>query len=415
MKSAVCLRCDWEGNTGTKACPNCGAVLFRPAEPQLGPSPAERPLAREQPSEPEEVLPFEPVRRSRPLAVLALVAAILVASAAAFFGAFSTSPEPAAGPSPVWSPSGSLVFVASGGADRVRLWHWDLVTGDVHLGPIVDRPIQLVSATSVFGGSVGMTTVAANGERRAWFVRFPSSTDPPELLISGDVVDWAFGGSRVVVVRHRDPTPACRGGGSQIESYDIPTQGIGQDLNVCAEVPSVGRAGFTTFFTRRTSLGPSIRYVGIHRSHRVLDGYTLLSASRTGDLLVIGEDPADGVALFWQGNRDGPVPYAEGDAPLQLDRVLSWSLDASRALVLGRVDGRLGVWSIRAGASASPEIRTPTLVLPVDEPTWATNAPDGTAYIEAGGELLAYRDGDLYAVNPPPGVPTPAGPLVWVP
>lgn len=349
--------------------------------------------------------------------MLALVTAILVTAGAAFFGAFTHPPEPEAEPTPLWSPSGALVFVASGGADRVRLWHWDLATGEVELGPIVDRPVELVSATSVLAGSVGMTTVGEKGDRRAWFVRFPASTDAPEPLVSGDVVAWAFGGSRVVTARRRPPTPACEEGGSQIVSFDIPTSGTGPDLNVCADVPSVARAGFTTFFTRRSSDGTSIRYVGIHRSHEVLPGHTLLAASPTGDLLVAAGDAGSGGAaqLYWQGNRNGPVPYALGTQSLFLDRVLAWSPDAGQALVLGRVGRRLGVWSIRAGASASPVVRAPLLVVRVDEPTWATYAADGTAFIEAGGELLAYRDGALSPMDAPSGVSPPAGPLVWVP
>jgi hypothetical protein len=359
---------------------------------------------------------YEPVRRSRPVAVLALVTAILAAGSAVFFGAF-TEPEPPSAGVPVWSPSGTLVFVASVGADRARLWRWELSSGRAELGPIVDRPVELVRTAAVSPGSVGLTSIGRGGRLLASLLRFPGSREEPEPLISGDLVAWASSGTRVVVVRRGSADTGCRDDASRISSFDLPTEAFVFDLRVCAEVSSIARAGITTFFTRRSTHGTSIEYVGIHRSHEVLDGFTLLAASATGDLIVTAGDagPGDAAQLYWQGNTEGPVPYASGAGSLFVDRVLAWSPDAGQALVLGRLGSRAGVWSIQAGASSTPVVRQPEFVVRNDGPTWAAYAADGTAYIEADGQLLALREGRLLAVQPPPGVPTPYGPLVWLP
>jgi ribosomal protein L40E len=428
VKPAVCLRCDWEGETRATRCPRCSTVLFRPAEREdrqqvhdagdkwIQVRPGRR-GSEAPPSAPSPAGPgYEPVRRSNPAAVIALVTAILVVGTAVFFRAFTESPVPADRANPTWSASGELVFVASDGADRARLWRWDLETGDAELGPIVDRPVELVSA-SVVTGSVGVTSITPGGELGASLVRFPASAYDPEPLISGDLVAWATDGSRVVAVRNGEPQTGCHAeSGARITSFDLPTQASVVDLRVCADVTSIARAGITTFFTRRSPRGTWIRYVGIHRSHDVLAGYTLLAASPTGDLVVAAGPKSGGAAhLYWQGNTAGPVPYGSGANLLFVDRVLAWSPDAGHALVLGRLGFRDAVWSIRAGAGSSTDIRQPELVVDAVGPTWATYAADGTAYIESNGELVTFRDERVQRVQMPPSVPTPYGPLVWLP
>jgi hypothetical protein len=260
-----------------------------------------------------------------------------------------------------------------------------------------------------------MTSTGPDGRGfRASLVRFPGGR--PEPLLDGELLGWASGGTRVVGVRRAPARPGC-GDASWITSFDLVTEAFVHDLRVCAEVTSVARASITTFFTRRSPAGTSIDYVGINRSHRVLDGFTMLAASPTGDLLVVAGDAGSGGAaqLYWQGNTAGPVPYGSAGQVLFVDRVLAWSPDAGHALVLGSLGLRPAVWSIRAGPSSSTDARPPELVVEAVGHTWATYAADGTAYIESNGRLMAFREGRLQPVQLPPGVPTPDGPLVWLP
>jgi hypothetical protein len=348
--------------------------------------------------------------------VIGLVTAILVAGTAVFFGAFTESESPSSGV-PGWSPSGTLVYVASAGADRARMWQWDLSTGKVLQGPIVDHPVELVSVAGVFPGSVGLTSRARGGRFRASLLPFFGSRDEPEPLLTGDLVAWSSNGTRVEATRRGSAFTTCRGDASWITSFDIPTQASVFELDVCGDVSSIARAGITTFFTHRSAHATAIEYVGIHRSHEVLKGFTMLAASPTSDLIVAAGDSGSGgpAELYWQGNTVGPVPYAAGGAPLFVDRVLAWSPDAAQALVVGRLGATAGVWTIGTGASEKPVVRQPELVVRTDGPTWAAYAEDGTAYIEADGGLVAFREGRPLPVQPPPGVPVPYGPLVWQP
>jgi hypothetical protein len=301
------------------------------------------------------------------------------------------------------------------GADRARLWRWELATGKAEPGPLIDRPLELVSTAAASPGSVGMISTGPGGRGfRASLVRFPGGQ--PEPLLDGDLLSWASGGTRVVGVRRVSAGPSC-GDAAWITSFDLVTETLVRDLRVCAEVTSIARASITTFFTRRSTSGTSIDYVGINRSHQVLGGFTMLAASPTGDLLVVAGDARSGGAaqLYWQGNTAGPIPYGSGAQVLFVDRVLAWSPDAGHALVLGRLAFRAAVWSIRAGPSSSTVTREPELVVDAVGSTWAAYAADGTAYIESNGELETFRDGRREPMEMPTGVPTPDGPLVWLP
>jgi hypothetical protein len=409
---AVCLRCDWQGQTAADVCPDCGAPLFRGSAPAANAKP-ERPNADPGRLEREptpEAVELDPVRRSRPVLILGTLG--LLAMFAAFVSFGSLPSGPAASPSPSWRPTGSLVFAAVGLNNRLRLWRWDLRSGTYTPGPLVPGPLRLVNAESVAPGAVGIVTTSKDGTERASLLRIFGLSERPEAVIRGHRVSWPAGGT-VVVASAPAERPGCRG--STITSLNLATGLRTRDLRTCGSVTALGGAGVSTFFTDRRAGVVRIDYVGFRRAHVVLRGYALRSVSPATDLIVTpasGSTP--GAALFWEGNRSRPVPYGSGGDPLVASDVLAWSSDSSSALIEGSLGHRSGVWLVQAGAGTDSGPRAPAPVLVGPSRAWGAYASDGTAYLVAGGRFFMFHAGELSPLTPPSGVPSPSGPLVWL-
>jgi hypothetical protein len=410
--SAVCLRCDWQGETADDTCPDCGAPLFRGSEASAE--------AKHKPSHPDPVAPeevptpvafdAEPVRRSRPVLILGTLGLLAMFAAFVSFGALSSGPV--GPPSSSWRPSGSLVFTALGSNGRLRLWRWDLSSGTSTRGPAVPGAVGLVRAESVVPGAVGIISTASDQAQRASLLRIFGLSERPEPVIRGDLVSWPSGGN-VVVASSPSEGRGCRA--STIASLNLATGLRTRDLRVCGAVTALARAGVSTFFTVHRAGLARIDYVGFRRAHVVLRGYVLRSASPATDLIVTparGSPP--GAALFWEGNHPRPVPYGSGGDPLVASEVLAWSPDSSSALIEGFLGDRSGVWLVHAGAGTDIGPRAPAPVLEGPTRAWATYADDGTAYVVAAGRFSVFREGALSPVTPPRAVPTPSGPLTWL-
>jgi len=411
---AICLRCDWSGKTSAETCPRCGARLYRdeapPAKAGAGRA-ADRPAdarSTAAPSPIEEPTPPEPPR-SRPLAILGGVVVLAIIAVFVAFGAATTGAPPA-GPAP-WRPSGVIVFAAAGSHDRVLLWRWDLATGRYAPGPQLRGPVQLANAEAVAPGALGIVA-GDTGSERASLLRIFGRADHPDPVLGGALVAWPPGGSVVVAA---SPSSGAGCAGSTIASVNVATGLRSRDLRVCGSVTGLGRAGVSTFFTVHRGGATRIDFVGFRRAHTVLRGYDLRAVSPATDLIVTpASGPTRDAALFWEGNRPRPVPYADADGPLLLREVLAWSSDSSAALVEGSLGGRAGVWSLLAGAGTDTGPRAPTPVLTGVRDAWASYAPDGTAYLVADARFYAYHEGSLTELARPDGMPSPSGPLVWL-
>jgi hypothetical protein len=336
-----------------------------------------------------------------------VVLAILAAFVA--FGAATTGPR-TAGPAP-WRPSGTIVFAAAGSRDRVLLWRWDLATDRYAPGPQLVGPVSLANAEGVAAGAIGIVS-GAPGDERASILRIFGHADRPDPVLAGSLVVWPPGGSVVVAAR---PSTGAGCPGSTISSVNVATGLESRDLRVCGDVTSLGRAGVSTFFTVRRGAATRIDFVGFHRAHTVLRGFDLRAVSPATDLIVTpSSGPTRDAALFWEGNRPRPVPYADADGPLALRDVLAWSPDSASALVEGTLGDRSGVWTLRAGAGTDDGPRAPTPVLVDARNAWASYAPDGTAYLVVDGRFYVDHEGTLSPLPAPGGLPAPSGPLVWL-
>ena len=342
--------------------------------------------------------------------VLAVLAATVV------FDAF-TSPVPGRSPAPVaGSPAGltgTLVWAEGDGHGRARLSSWDLATGGFRQGPMIGEPDALVDASTIGRGALGVISAMPDGSSRATLYRGLASGQPAEPLIRGAVVSWQSGATHVIAVRSAQARDTCAQR-SSILSLDLISGTRTHELDVCGAVPAIARAGATTFFTHRSAGRARIDYVGFHRVHTVLEGYRLLGVSFASDLIVT-KPGSQGVGLFWQGNLGAPEPFSVAAVPLRVDRVLAWSPDASIALVQGALGARSGVWALHLGAGPEGVPREPVLVTQTDGAAWATYALDGTAFILTRGQVRAYDGDGLRSLEPPPGAPTPSGPVVWLP
>jgi hypothetical protein len=157
----------------------------------------------------------------------------------------------------------------------------------------------------------------------------------------------------------------------------------------------------------------------------------LLSASPAGDLLVTPAAggltglapirsrrphpatvarPTGATVVYWRG-RGGPAPVGSGG--FVADRVLAWSGDGSRALVVGDLASAPGVYLTDAVPGGEERL---DLVSPMSGAvTGGTFAADGTAYFVMDGRVLTTRGGTAAPLEMPGDAPAPAGPIVWMP
>lgn len=424
MSAAACFRCDWEGETRGDACPRCGAPLYRPAPP--APRRTQSPPAR--PAPPvrragDDSARSEPapgpgtVRRSGPWSVLGLMAVVGLILAVVW----TRVPDgeevvPRARPA---ARVGALVYASERGGSR--LWKLDLATGRVVPGPEVPEVVlDLMSAPGSGPGWIVMTAGRANGTRRAFVLHGTGPSERPVGIGSGDLLAWGPGGASVVVARRGPLRDGCHRA-ITIHVVDVEsglTEREFSQRNLCGDLLSVGRDALATYFTRASGGRVGIFSAGIGVAHSVLPRSVLVSVSPAGDMIVTPTDARGGSLLLFRGlgvwrGRGEPTALGNGEDDLVVDRVLAWSEDATRAVVVGDLGDRPGVYLIRAGPGG--DIRVPTFVIDFVGRPGATFSSDGVAYLVEQGRLYALEGSELTRVDLPEDAPPPAGPLAWMP
>ena len=372
-----------------------------------------------------------PARRTTPWRVLASMAAVGVVVAVASTTLHGPGPSPAPGSTSSPEPGialghGFLVYTTKIDPSRVPqvLWRLDLATDQSSQGPQIAPAVDLVDATEVGRGWLGLTGIV-HGRQTAFLRHGTSPFTEPTPIASGDLVAWGPGGSSVAVSSHGRP----RADGCRPERIDVTdvntgiTQNVLDQLPGCGRLISLGRSGAATYFTRSASTGVGIYFTGVVGvPHLVLDGYGMLSVSPASDFLVVpvvgasgGGSPFGspvGTVLFWRGHG-GPVPLGDANDDLIVQRVLAWSPDGAQAAVVGSLGPRTGVFVLDAGPGI--DRRQPIFVVPGGRDLGATFDDEGVLYLVIGGHLLSYVDGLLSDVLLPAGSPTPSGPIVWMP
>jgi hypothetical protein len=452
MTTRTCLRCDWQSETSEKKCPNCTAPLY-----ELGKPPGERAGAavrdhseersREAastasvvpsaapprpPSRPPQT-PTEPsTTRSRSLVALVLTGIVLAVAVGSWLNAHT---EPAAvGASEARPPhlTGTLVYAVPDGADRSRLWRWDLATGRVMRGPRVPRAIQLVDARGASFGWVGVTSELPDGRLRASVLRFLGPDDRPTPILEGDIVSWGPQGATVIAGRRGPLRPGCRRSVSIVWAKLVPAlrERKYDDPALCGDLLSIGVDNASTMFTLDRGGRIGIFFAGIGTIHRVLAGFAMVAVSGVSDIIVVprqafdtltplptrpAQEHADlrGAGLYFIGaGEPRPLLYGDEGHPFSIARMLAWSSSGASALVVGSQGFRRGFYLLDTASGNGVE--APRYVGPVSGIPYGTFALDDTVFLETTYGLFAFMDGGLVRLRPPTDAPAPDGPIVWI-
>jgi hypothetical protein len=443
VSEVTCFRCDWVGSTRGGVCPRCGTPLHRAETeaPRRTEHDASLRVERDAPPRAElrgsEGDQRAATRRTSPWRVLAGMAAVGVVIAVASTTLHgpaaprsSSAPRSTSSPEPRFAQGhGSLVFstkIEPGRAPHV-LWRLDLATDRSSQGPQIAPALDLVDATGVGQGWLGLTA-SVHGRQAAFLLHGTSPFVEPTLIDTGDLVAWGPGGSSIAVASHRRTRP----GGCRSERIDVTDVNTGITQNVleqpkgCGHLVSLGRSEASTYYTRSAPGDVGIFFTGVVGvPHPVLDGYGMLSVSPASDFLVVPaggnttgppfgspDRTPSGAVLFWRGHG-GPVRLGDARNDLIVERVLAWSPDGAQAAVLGSLGSLDGVFVLDAGPGV--ERRAPTFVVSGGHDLGATFDDQGVLYLVIGGHMFSYLDGVLSDVLLPGGTPAPSAPIVWMP
>jgi hypothetical protein len=429
MSDKLCLRCDWTGETRSTSCPECGARLFTSAPRDTrhatpGPTRTrERGDRVDVPSpEPPESRP-SPGRtrsRSRGWITSGLVAAV-AAGAFLFISAHTPAATPVASNGPASGLDGTLIYAAQDPHGWV-LWTWDLRAGRVAPGPRVAQPTNLVDASTVNPGWVGVTS--SEGRRQvAGILHFLTPESRAIPVGAGDLVTWSSGGQDVTSLRYGDRTHGCfRHVVITSHLVSFGTSDVRYDGPMCGLPLTIARDGTFIYVVAARGTAASMVFVGAGYTERFIEDHALVSLSTRGDFLITpvprpgaGQTgrPQRGLQLYYRSpSPSGPVPFGRRHQPLLVDEFLTWSWDAGDAYVLGVYRGVRGVYRITMGPGIG--LRVPELVERTDAATIeATVTAAGDLILSQNGELSFVRAGELRPLPLPPGAPRPAGPMLW--
>lgn len=376
-------------------------------------------------------------RGLRALASIVVLALVVAGLAVGWSRWWPERPSaPAAVEPAVFSPTGTIVFVGDAGRlhKERSLWLLDLETRRLRPGPLVPR-IDDLQASAAGPGWLAYSRTEDGGIRSAWILRGSSFDVRPERVADGDLVAWGPEARVVAVARDRaagDGTCARR---TTLWRVDVATgareRAVPRDR--CGRLLSLGATPLSTYYSRASGAKVNVFRSGPGFDRRVLSDFLLLSASPAGSLLVARTDrPEDfrigpvgareaildmrttvvGAEVFWRA-RGGPVPIHDRGMQLSVERVLAWSADGLRAVVLAELDDRFGI--LLVDASPGPGVRELTDLGRATGGTDAVFGADGTIYLVTGGALYAVVDEERVPLIRHRGAPRLVGPLAWMP
>lgn len=376
-------------------------------------------------------------RRARSLASILVLSLVVGALAVGWSRLRLERPSAPASPErQAFAPTGTLVFV--GDAGRLRrersLWLLDLSTRRLRPGPLVSEMDEL-QASAAGPGWLAYSRTETDGSRSAWILRGASSDVRPELVARGDLVAWGPEARIVAVARDRAAGDGTCTRRTTLWRLDVATgareRAVPRDR--CGRLLSLGATPLSTYYSRAKERKVHVFRSGPGFDRRVLSDFLLLSASPAGSLLVARTDRPDdfrigpigareavlemratvvGAEVFWRA-RGGPVPIHDRGMSLAVERVLAWSPDGLRAVVLAGLEDRFGIFLV--DASPGPGVREVTDLGRATGGTDAVFAADGTIYLVTGGALYAVVDGERVPLVRHRGAPRLVGPLAWMP
>lgn len=439
MTEKLCLRCDWSGSTKERACPSCGAQLFRP--PGAPPARERRRPGRRDARRPRRTEPlatptaesFDPAAPDEEEAEDAAVsrrggwvAGAIVLVVAVIVGIVverATPPAPPTAPAPALR--GDLVFTARDTGDRSRLWIWNLETGAIREGPSVESPVQLVDAYRAAPGEGWVGVVSSvEGRQVAGLLRNYATTDVPTPVLRGQLVAWSSGGD-LVVSATKAPDPCSE---LTVESFrfgpDLRTERL--DRSICGRLTGLGVDDASPHVGLEDGDRSWVARIWRGTADPWIQGVSLVAVAEHGGALVATScvasdaDPETCGALAYADPAlpdDRMVPYGDDEVGmLMLEGFLGWGRDGRTGYVLGTYGDVRGVYAVTRARSRP---RPPRLVVA----SLATELYLAESSGANGGELFISRDGGLLLIRAdgaqvplvlPDGVPVPDGPIAWI-
>ncbi|MEX2274074.1 MAG: hypothetical protein WEA10_00705 [Actinomycetota bacterium] len=457
---AVCLRCDWSGEAleAERPCPACGVALYVLCPDREPSTPSPRPAAASGPNLPsagrrsaetastldeagrpgdnpdlgvlEPGTSSEGARRFAPLAIAGLlIVAVLVGR--------SILDTDRATRGPIVSGRGTLVYAAEAGDGTEGIWAVDLATGSIVRGAEIDGISELFRIDDGRSStSIALTRIAVDGRSQALAIAgYGVIGARPDLLVVGDKVAWGPRGLSVSAASTVGDDESCAPA-VRARAYDLARFqeiAVTEPGEACGQLLSTGRDEHRTYLS--VADGERVRTTWVTAAgspHRIGGHRALTGVSPTGDLLLtpvrfvsLGIVPVrtrfpepipqaiSGTVLAWPG-RGGPVPLMSGGERLLVQKVLAWSPDGARAIVLGSAGERVGIFTFTTGAGTGQ--REARLLSPPRGPVGgATFLDDGTAVIAAAGRLFRLEPSGLHEVALPASAPLPQGPIAWMP
>lgn len=438
----VCLRCDWEGETGSRTCPDCGTPLWLPHRPaderarrrplawwrgrrraRVGtaevvttapevPPPAAAPL----PSHPEITRDESPemIAAARDRRRVALTVGIVVVAAlvviAIIRAASPTSVDPVG-----QAVGGRLVYAIRDDADPQfwRIWIVDLSTGTYARGPRLLEPLFLARATQVSPDAVMSVAERTTGES-ADLLRFLGPDDEAVSLLSGDSAAWSplgdtaavadvRGGCAGIEVSTWDPTLARR------DRHPLPTG--------CADLTSLVAAYGATYVTLEGRGGSSIAQVEGAGFRTIVPGWEAVAASGRDLYVVRSPVGAEGPVLQVLSGASSDVvirPVGGPQEPFIFERFLAWGSGPGGDLVLGTYQGVRGVYRITEYHEADA-IRPVRVFETLARDVGATATLDGTVIVSVDGTLHTIHESASQPITLPEDAPVPGAVVVWLP
>jgi hypothetical protein len=237
----------------------------------------------------------------------------------------------------------------------------------------------------------------------------------------GDLVAWGPGGSTLVFARNgRSARAGCAP--VRISLVSVVTEEVRwalDDPGFCGPVLSLSRSAAATYFTAASGDRLGVYLTGtVGVPHLMFDDLGMISASPPSAFLLARgtsrRDPSSGAGtlLGWKG-IGGPVVVGRGEDVLAIDRILAWSRDGRRVALVGTLGVRRGVFVVDAGSGSA--IRVPRYVMPAAPGLDATFDAGGRLYLVRNGEVFVAGRGTLRRLPLPAAVPSPSGPVVWIP
>ena len=416
MSEAVCFRCDWHGRRIRRACPNCGARLFRSS----GATQAD--VDTEDRSPPRG----GPIRLEGSTAALGLVLGLAVAAIVAF--ELLAPPDTGSTgrlPSEDRSTGRGKLVVVAGEDGNHALWVLDLASGGSQRGPALPSDVaELVDVSSADFGAIGIERRASDG-RTAVSVVHPIERDAVfERLGRGDLVAWGPEGRSLVFATNRDRPGDCSR--VRIRLLDLRTRTVEwalDDPGFCGPVVSISKSAAATYFT-----APSGDRLGVYLTgsvgvpHLMFDNVAMVSAHPPAAFLFAdapsaarehdGDIRSEETLLGWRG-VGGPLMVGRGGDPLVVDRVLAWSSDGAEVALVGSLGATSGVFRLDAGSGT--DVREPDLVFASPDVLDATFGPDGSLFLTRQAEIVVERHGSISRLPLPEGARGVTGPILWVP